>query len=216
MTESDVTGDGAKGAGAPDDPDAHAAAMRELKKTQRAKVARTSDPGRGLVLVHTGDGKGKSSSAFGVVARALGWGHRVAIVQFIKGTWQTGEKAFFERFPDELRWHVMGEGFTWETQDRTRDVAAATAAFERAAGLMAGGDLDLVVLDEIHIALRYGYLDPDAVVAGIAARAARTSVVTTGRDAPPALIDAADTVTEMREVRHAFASGIQARKGIDF
>ena len=199
-----------------DDPDAHAARMRELKKAQRAKVAETSDPGRGLVLVHTGDGKGKSSSAFGVAARALGWGQRVTVVQFIKGTWKTGEKQFFARFPDTLVWHVMGEGFTWETQDRERDVAAATAAFAKAVELMRSGDFDLVVLDEIHIALRYDYLDADAVVAGIAERAARTSVVTTGRDAPQGLIDAADTVTEMREISHAFKRGIEARKGIDF
>ena len=200
----------------PDDPEAHATRMRELKKIQRAKVAETSDPGRGLLLVHTGNGKGKSSSAFGVAARALGWGQRVAVVQFIKGTWKTGEKQFFARFPDTLAWHVMGEGFTWETQDRERDVEAATAALAKAAGLMRSGDFDLVVLDEIHIALRYDYLDADAVVEGIAERAARTSVVTTGRDAPQALIDAADTVTEMREISHAFKSGIEARKGIDF
>ena len=199
-----------------DDPEAHAERMRELKKVQRAKVAKAGDPGRGLVLVHTGDGKGKSSSAFGVAARALGWGQRVAVVQFIKGTWKTGEKQFFARFPEMLAWHVMGEGFTWETQDRERDVRAATAAFEKAVELMRSGDFDLVVLDEIHIALRYDYLDAGAVVEGIAERAARTSVVTTGRDAPRALIDAADTVTEMREIAHAFKSGIEARKGIDF
>ena len=198
------------------DPAAHAERMRALKRVQRAKVDNTGDPGRGLVLVHTGDGKGKSSSAFGVVARALGWGKRVAVVQFIKGTWKTGEKAFFARFPDELEWHVMGEGFTWETQDRERDVAAATAAFDKAVELMGGGEFDLIVLDEIHIALRYGYLAADAVVAGIGARDACTSVVTTGRDAPDALIEAADTVTEMREIRHAFKGGIRAQKGIDF
>lgn len=198
------------------DPQEHAARMRELKKAQREKVDRTSDPGRGLLLVHTGNGKGKSSSAFGVVARALGWGHRVAIVQFIKGTWQTGEKQFFERFPDALDWHVMGEGFTWETQDRERDVAAASAALAKAATLMRSGDYDLVVLDEIHIALRYDYLDAGAVEQSIGERATRTSVITTGRDAPQSLIDAADTVTEMREIDHAFKHGIQARKGIDF
>ena len=202
--------------GGDEDPEAHAARMRELRKTQRAKVKRTSDPGRGLVLVHTGNGKGKSSSAFGTVARALGWGHRVGIVQFIKGTWKTGEKQFFARFPELLSWHVMGEGFTWETQDRERDVAAATAALGRAVELMGDGEHDLVVLDEIHIALRYDYLDADAVVDAIGARDARTSVITTGRDAPDALIEAADTVTEMRQIRHAFERGIRARKGIDF
>jgi len=194
----------------------HTAAMRELRASQRAKVAEVGDAGRGLVLVHTGDGKGKSSSAFGVVARALGWGQRVAVVQFIKGTWKTGEKQFFARFPDELVWHTMGEGFTWETQDRERDVAAATAAFDKAVELMGDGEFDLVVLDEIHIALRYDYLDPAAVVAGIRARATRTGVVSTGRDAPQALIDNADCVTEMREIKHPFKAGIRAQKGIDF
>ena len=196
--------------------EAHAEQMRALKEAQRAKVARVSDPGRGLVLVHTGDGKGKSSSAFGIIARALGWGHRVAVVQFIKGGWTTGERRFFSRFPESVAWHVMGEGFTWETQDRERDVAAATTALETAVTLMSGGEFDLVVLDEIHIALRYDYLEPAAVVDAIGRRATRTSVVTTGRDAPRSLIDAADTVTEMREVRHAFQNGIEARKGIDF
>ena len=190
--------------------------MRTLREKQRARVAEVSDAGRGLVLVHTGNGKGKSSSAFGVVARALGWGQKVAVVQFIKGTWKTGEKQFFARFPDQLAWHTMGEGFTWETQDRERDIAAAEAAFARALELMGGGEFDLVVLDEIHIALRYDYLEAGAVVDGIRARATRTGVITTGRDAPQALIDHADCVTEMREIKHPFQAGIRAQKGIDF
>ena len=163
----------------PADDGAHATKMRELKRVQRAKVDRTRDAGRGLVLVHTGNGKGKSSSAFGVVARALGWGQRVAVVQFIKGTWKTGEKQFFARFPDELTWHTMGEGFTWETQDRDRATwPPRRRRSTRRCELMASGDLDLVVLDEIHIALRYDYLDPEQVVAeGIgAAFATRTGV----------------------------------------
>jgi len=194
----------------------HTAAMKKLRQEQRAKVAEASDAGRGLVLVHTGNGKGKSSSAFGVVARALGWGQRVAVVQFIKGTWKTGEKQFFARFQDQLVWHTMGEGFTWETQDRDRDIAAATAAFAHAVEQMKSGEFDLVVLDEIHIALRYDYLDVGAVVAGLDERAIRTGVVCTGRDAPQALIDYADCVTEMREIKHPFQAGIKAQKGIDF
>jgi len=194
----------------------HTQAMRRLRAEQRAKVAQVSDAGRGLVLVHTGDGKGKSSSAFGVVARALGWGQRVAVVQFIKGTWKTGEKQFFARFEDQLVWHTMGEGFTWETQDRDRDIAAASAAFEHAVKQMESGEFDLVVLDEIHIALRYDYLDAAVVVAGLQGRATRTGVVCTGRDAPQALIDYADCVTEMREIKHPFKAGIKAQKGIDF
>jgi len=194
----------------------HTAAMKKLRQEQRAKVAEASDAGRGLVLVHTGNGKGKSSSAFGVVARALGWGQRVAVVQFIKGTWKTGEKQFFARFQDQLVWHTMGEGFTWETQDRDRDIAAATAAFVHAVEQMKSGEFDLVVLDEIHIALRYDYLDVGAVVAGLDERAIRTGVVCTGRDAPQALIDYADCVTEMREIKHPFQAGIKAQKGIDF
>lgn len=194
----------------------HKRRMQELKATQRSKTAAAVDPGRGLILVHTGDGKGKSSSAFGVVARALGWGQQVGIVQFIKGTWKTGERQFFSRFPNELSWHTMGEGFTWETQDRERDVAAAESAFSRAGEMICGGDFDLVVLDEINIALRYGYLDIDAVVDTLKTRSERTSVILTGRDAKAELMDYADLVSEMREIKHPFKAGIKAQRGIDF
>ncbi len=199
-----------------DSPEAHKRRMQALKKEQRAKTSKTSDPGRGLVLVHTGNGKGKSSSAFGVVARALGWGHKVAIVQFIKGNWKTGEKQFFTRFEDDITWYTMGEGFTWETQDRERDIAAATAAFDRARDLMTGGEHDLVLLDEINIALRYDYLDVNDVVEALGQRSSRCSVILTGRDAKPELIAAADLVSEMQEIKHPFKAGIRARKGIDF
>jgi cob(I)alamin adenosyltransferase len=194
----------------------HAARMRVLQAEQKRKTQEARDPGRGLVLVHTGDGKGKSSSAFGVIARALGWGHNVGVVQFIKGKWITGERQFFARFPDLVTWRTMGEGFTWDTQDRARDIAAATVAFDIAEGMMASGDFDVIVLDEINIALRYDYLTVERVLAGLEARALRTSVVLTGRDAKPELIDYADTVTEMREVKHPFKSGIKAQRGIDF
>lgn len=194
----------------------HKQRMQALKAEQDAKRKEASDPDRGLVLVHTGNGKGKSSSAFGVIARALGWGKRVGVVQFIKGKWVTGERRFFDRFPDEVTWHTMGEGFTWDTQDRDRDVVAARAAFAKGAEMMASGDYDLIVLDEVNIALRYDYLDVADVIAALAARSARTSVILTGRDAKPELIDYADLVSEMGEVKHPFHVGIKAQKGIDF
>lgn len=193
----------------------HKSRMQKVQAEHRDRVAEKSDPGRGLVLIHTGKGKGKSSSAFGVVIRALGWGRSVAVVQFIKGKWKTGERRFFEDHGG-VTWHTMGEGFTWDTQDRDRDIAAAEAAFGKARALMENGDFDLVVLDEINIALRYGYLGVEAVLAGLAARSERTSVILTGRDAPPELCDYADLVTEMTEVKHPFAAGIKAQRGLDF
>ncbi len=197
------------------DKAAHKAAMQEAQAEHRAKIAESGNPERGLVLVHTGNGKGKSSSAFGVIVRALGWGHRVGVVQFIKGTWITGEKQFFDRL-GAVDWHTMGEGFTWDTQDFDRDVAAATAALARAADMMASGDYDLIVLDEINIAMRYDYLGTDAVLAALQARSDRTSVILTGRDAKPELCTYADLVSEMREVKHPFQAGIKAQRGVDF
>lgn len=198
------------------DKDVHKKAMQKLQAEQKAKVRDAEHSDRGLVLVHTGDGKGKSSSAFGVVARALGWGHSVAVVQFIKGTWKTGEREFFKRFPEQLTWHTMGEGFTWNTQDRERDIQAAIAAFTTASTLMTSGEYDLVVLDEINIALRYDYLDVSAVTQSILARSQRTSVIATGRDARPELMEMADLVSEMKEIKHPFKAGIKAKQGIDF
>ncbi|GGH39223.1 cob(I)yrinic acid a,c-diamide adenosyltransferase [Cribrihabitans marinus] len=197
------------------DTQEHKDKMKAVQARQRAKVAETRDPGRGLVLIHTGKGKGKSSSAWGVVIRALGWGQKVAVVQFIKGKWKTGERRFFEEHGG-VTWHTMGEGFTWDTQDRDRDIAAAQAAFGKACDLMAGGDYDLVVLDEINIALRYEYLSVEAVLDGLKARSERTGVILTGRDAPEALCDYADLVTEMTEVKHPFQAGIKAQRGVDF
>tara|TARA_R100000935_G_scaffold14347_1_gene28774 strand:+ start:571 stop:1173 length:603 start_codon:yes stop_codon:yes gene_type:complete len=194
----------------------HTEKMKALQAEQRQKTEAAAVPDRGLVLVHTGNGKGKSSSAFGVIARALGWGHRVGVVQFIKGKWITGERQFFDKFPDQLDWHTMGEGFTWDTQDKARDIAAAEAAFARAREMMASGRYDLIVLDEINIAMRYDYLSTDDVLDGLKARAGQTSVILTGRDAKPELCDYADLVSEMVEVKHPFKAGLKAKRGVDF
>lgn len=197
------------------DADTHKSKMQKLQAEQKRKISEATDPGRGLVLVHTGDGKGKSSSAFGVITRALGWGHKVAVVQFIKGKWVSGERQFFNKL-GSVDWHTMGEGFTWDTQDKARDIAAAESAFDKASELMSSGDYDLVVLDEINIALRYDYLSVDAVIEALKSRSQRTSVILTGRDAKSELCDYADLVSEMREVKHPFKSGIKAQRGIDF
>ncbi len=197
------------------DADNHKAEMQKLQAEQKRKTDEARDPDRGLVLVHTGDGKGKSSSAFGVIIRALGWGKSVGVVQFIKGKWITGERQFFDKLGG-VDWHTMGDGFTWNTQDKDRDIAAAEAAFAKACQMMASGDYDLVVLDEINIAMRYDYLSTEAVLAGLDQRHQRTSVILTGRDAKPALCDYADLVSEMREVKHPFKAGIKAQRGLDF
>ncbi len=193
----------------------HKEKMQKVQAQHRKKVSEAVDPERGLVLINTGKGKGKSSAAFGVVIRALGWGQKVAVVQFIKGKWKTGERRFFEE-RDLVTWHTMGEGFTWDTQDRKRDIAAANAAFDKARALMASGDYDLVVLDEINIALRYEYLSVEQVIDGLNGRSDKTSVFLTGRDAPQALRDYADLVTEMTEEKHPFQAGIKAQRGVDF
>lgn len=198
------------------DAEKHKQRMQELKSQQREKTARNVKPDRGLVLVHTGNGKGKSSSAFGVLARALGWGNQVGVVQFIKGKWVTGERQFFDQFPDRVHWFTMGDGFTWNTQDLENDTAAARAAFNKATDMMGSGDYDLIVLDEINIALRYDYLNIEDVIRGVDARHERTSVVLTGRDAKPELVDYADLVTEMQEIKHPFQKGINAQQGIDY
>jgi cob(I)alamin adenosyltransferase len=189
--------------------------MQKRQAEQRKKVAELQDPEKGLVLVHTGAGKGKTSSAFGVVVRALGWKQRVGVVQFIKGKWKTGERLFFDRL-EEVTWHTMGEGFTWDTQDKDRDIAAAQAAFAKAREMMESGDYDLVVLDEINIAMRYEYISVEDVIAGLDARAKDTGVILTGRDAKPELCAYADLVTEMTEVKHPFKAGIKAQRGVDF
>lgn len=193
----------------------HKEDMKKIQAKHRAKVAEAQDPERGLVLVHTGNGKGKSSSAFGVVIRALGWKQSVGVVQFIKGKWITGEKRFFDQLGD-VTWHTMGEGFTWDTQDKDRDIAAAEAAFAKAVDMMNSGEYDLVVLDEINIALRYDYLDIHKVIESLEGRDKRTGVILTGRNAKPELMEYADLVTEMTEVKHPYKAGIKAQRGVDF
>jgi len=183
------------------------------KEIVDAKIARATEK-RGVVVVLTGNGKGKSSSAFGMVARALGHGMRVGVVQFIKGSATTGEEAFFRRFP-EVDYHVMGAGFTWETQDRERDIAAAEAAWDVARTMLRNPEIALVVLDEINIALKLHYLELDQVLMAVRERPPLQHVVLTGRAAPDALIELADTVTEMRPVKHAFEAGVQAQPGIE-
>ncbi len=199
--------------------DKSAADERHRTRTQRqkeivdAKVARASES-RGVVLVHTGNGKGKSSAAFGMVARALGHNMRVGVLQFIKGSFSTGEEAFFRRFP-EVEYHVMGDGFTWETQDKQRDIASAQAAWKVACDMLRNPDIGLVVLDEINIALKLHYLETEQVIEALRNRPLMQHVVLTGRAAPDALIEYADTVTEMRPVKHAFEAGICAQQGIE-
>ena len=194
---------------------AHTAAMKALKAERDSMMAEMREGG-GLLMVHTGDGKGKSTAAFGMLARALGWGQKVAVVQFIKGKWITGERQFFRRFEDQVRYHVMGEGFTWETQDRARDIAAAEAAWTVVRELLQTEGLNLLVLDELNIALRYEYLDRAQVIADLKARRPELTVCVTGRTAHPDLIEAADLVTEMTLVKHPFQQGVKAQRGVDF
>lgn len=193
----------------------HKAKMAKRKAVQDAEVAgKTLE--KGLLIVNTGPGKGKSTAAFGLMLRALGHGWRVGVVQFIKGAWSTGERKALAAFGDQVSWHSMGEGFTWETQDKARDIAAATRAFEKAKELMADDDIRLLVLDELNIALRYDYLPLAEVVAVLQARRADLHIVVTGRNAKPELIEAADLVTEMTLVKHHFAAGVKAQEGIEF
>ena len=194
----------------------HKAAMQALKAEREALMATKTDEAPGLLLVHTGDGKGKSTAAFGMVARALGWNQKVGIVQYIKGKWITGERQFFAKFPDQVVWRVMGEGFTWDTQDRARDIAAAEAAWRTSLELLHDPSLNLVVLDELNIALRYDYLDVAKVLEGLQGRPAEKHVLVTGRNARPELLAAADLVTEMTLVKHPFEQGFRAQRGIDF
>jgi len=193
----------------------HAAKMAK-KKAARDKIMAGKSGEKGLVIVHTGAGKGKSSSGFGMILRCIAHGMPCAVVQFIKGAWETGERAALTQFGERVRWHSMGEGFTWETQDRARDVAAAARAWEMAREMLADPALDLVLLDELNIALRYDHLPLADVLADLAARRPLLHVVVTGRNAKPALIEAADLVTEMGAVKHHFAAGVKAQKGIEF
>jgi cob(I)alamin adenosyltransferase len=199
-----------------DEQERHRAKMAKRKAAQDAEVAGKGIAEKGLLIVNTGTGKGKSTAAFGLVLRMVGHGKKTAVVQFIKGAWDTGERSVLEGFGDLVRWHTLGEGFTWETQDRARDIAAAAKAWETAKALMAEPDLKLLVLDELNIALRYDHLPLDAVVATLKSRRPDLHVVVTGRNAKPAMIEAADLVTEMTLVKHHFAAGVKAQEGIEF
>jgi cob(I)alamin adenosyltransferase len=193
----------------------HRAKMAKRKQVQDAEVAEKRLE-KGLLIVHTGAGKGKSTAAFGLALRMLGHGRRVGVVQFIKGAWATGERTALDAFGDRIAWYTLGEGFTWETQDLARDRAAAQRAWAQAQALMADASFALVILDELNIALRYDYLEFSEVLAALSARRSDVHVVVTGRNAKPALIAAADLVTEMTAVKHHFAAGVKAQSGIEF
>jgi cob(I)alamin adenosyltransferase len=194
----------------------HRAKMAKRKAAQDAEVAGKAITQKGLLIVHTGTGKGKSTAAFGLVLRMLGYGKKCAVVQFIKGAWDTGERKVLEGFGPLMEWHTLGEGFTWETQDKSRDMAAAAKAWETAKALMQDPELKLLVLDELNIGLRYDYLPLDEVVATLKDRRPDLNIVVTGRNAKPAMIEAADLVTEMTLVKHHFAQGVKAQEGIEF
>ena len=193
----------------------HRAKMAKRKAVQDAEVADKKIE-KGLLIVHTGTGKGKTTAAFGLALRMLGRGKRVGVVQFIKGAWQSSERDALETFGDQVSWHTMGEGFTWDTQDLKRDIAAAERAWAKARELMADPTLALLILDELNIALRYDYLDPKSVIAILEARRPDLHIVITGRNAKPELIAAADLVTDMTLVKHHFAAGVKAQPGIEF
>jgi cob(I)alamin adenosyltransferase len=198
-----------------DDAARHKAKMEKRKAVQDAEVA-SKTVEKGLLIVNSGPGKGKSTAAFGLALRALGHGWRIGVVQFIKGAWDTGERRALESFGDQVSWHSMGEGFTWETQDKARDIAAATRAFDKAKELMTDESIRLIVLDELNIALRYDYLPLAEVVATLSQRRPDLHIIVTGRNAKPELIEAADLVTEMTLVKHHFAAGVKAQEGIEF
>jgi cob(I)alamin adenosyltransferase len=198
-----------------DDEARHKAKMANRKAVQDAEVAGKTIE-KGLLIVHTGKGKGKSTAAFGLLLRAIGRGFQCGVVQFGKGAWQTGERSAIERFGDQVTWHTLGEGFTWETQDRARDVAAAERAWIKATELMANPAIRLLILDELNISLRYEHIDLASVLAAFASRRPDLHIVVTGRNAKPELLEAADLVTEMMAVKHHFAAGVKAQAGIEF
>ena len=202
-----------------DDAARHKEKMARRKAVQDAEVA-SKTVEKGLLMVHTGKGKGKSTAAFGLALRMLGRGRGVGVVQFIKGAWSTGEREALDALARTgiapLRWYSMGEGFTWETQDKARDIAAATAAWDKVRDLLADETLGLIVLDELNIALRYDYLPLDEVISELGSRRDGLHVVVTGRNAKPELIEAADLVTEMALVKHHFEAGVKAQEGIEF
>tara|TARA_R110002020_G_scaffold36600_4_gene110270 strand:- start:4 stop:654 length:651 start_codon:yes stop_codon:yes gene_type:complete len=193
----------------------HAEKMKK-KKAARDKILATKTIEKGLLIVHTGKGKGKSTAAFGLVFRALGNGMKVGVVQFVKGKWETGERKILEHFPDQVTMTAMGDGFTWETQDRQRDITAAKAAWERAKALIMDEEHQMVLLDEMNIVLRYDYLDIADVVAFLKDKPENKHVIVTGRNAKDELIELADLVTEMEMIKHPFRAGVKAQKGIEF
>lgn len=194
----------------------HTAKMKKIQAAQRKKVA-TKTVEKGLVIVHTGPGKGKTSAALGMAVRAIGHDMKVGVVQFVKGAMKTGEKAVFDRFPDLIEFKPMGEGFTWDTQDRTRDIAVARAAWDKVKRMIADPSYKMVIADELNIVLRYDYLPVDEVLEALAAKPPMTHVVITGRNAPEALIEVADLVTEMAQVKHPFREqNVKAQKGVEF
>ncbi|WP_435257045.1 cob(I)yrinic acid a,c-diamide adenosyltransferase [Thioclava sp. FR2] len=201
----------------PDDLQRHAAKMAK-KKAARDKIMASKEGEKGLIIVHTGAGKGKSSSGFGMILRCIAHGMPCAVVQFIKGAWDTGERRLIEaNFSDLCQFHAMGEGFTWETQDKARDIAAARAGWEKAKELIRDPNIRFVLLDEINIALRYDYLDIEDVLSFLATeKPPLTHVCLTGRNAKDALIEAADLVTEMSLIKHPFRSGIKGQPGVEF
>lgn len=196
--------------------DARHADKMKKKKAARDKILATKTVVKGLVIVHTGKGKGKSTAAFGLVFRAMGNGMKVGVVQFVKGKWETGERKILEHFPDQVTMSAMGDGFTWETQDRQRDIAAAKAAWDRAKALIMDDEHQLVLLDELNIVLRYDYLDIADVLAVLREKPAMKHVVITGRNAKDELIEFADLVTEMEAIKHPFRAGVKAQAGIEF
>lgn len=194
----------------------HNAKMAKIK-TARDKMMAERQAEKGLLIVHTGSGKGKTTAALGMVVRGIGHGHRVSVIQFVKGALQTGEKVVFDAFPDNVEFRPMGEGFTWDTQDRARDIAVAREAWDACkARILDPDDWDMVVCDELNIVLRYDYLPLDEVLEVLRAKPERKHVVVTGRNAPDALIAAADLVTEMTMVKHPFRSGVKAQAGVEF
>ena len=193
----------------------HRTKMAKRKEVQDQEVADKTIE-KGLLIVHTGTGKGKSTAAFGLALRMIGRGKRVGIVQFVKGAWHTAERDALEKFGDQVAWYSMGEGFTWETQDIARDIAAAERAWGKAIELMDDPSFSLVILDELNIALRYDYLPRDQVIATLKERRPDLHVIVTGRNAKPELIEAADLVTDMTLVKHHFAAGVKAQPGIEF
>ncbi|GLK67514.1 cob(I)yrinic acid a,c-diamide adenosyltransferase [Hansschlegelia plantiphila] len=198
-----------------EDPARHAEKMK-ARKAHQDKIVSERQSEKGLLIVHTGKGKGKSTAAFGMAMRAIAHGMKVGVVQFIKGPWESGERDLLRRFPDQVEVHAMGEGFTWETQDRERDVKAAREAWEMSKRFIDDPDVKLVILDELNIVLRYDYLDLQEVLAALKNRPADCHVVVTGRNAKDEMIELADLVTEMTQVKHPFRDGVKAQAGIEF